>query len=114
MKTASLIKIQVALYGTSALLAGLQYYLVRSTLLAGGDFETVLHYNALFGADILGNISQLYWLPVSAGLVLVVNALTGFGIRNISKVLPHILATVSLFFSIISCIALVLLLNIVQ
>ena len=76
--------------------------------------QIFLHYNALFGVDLIGSWYKIYYLPVSGLLIIIVNTILGWILYRKSKSIGYIAGGISVFLQIIIFIAsyLLVLLNV--
>lgn len=73
--------------------------------------QLFLHYNVIFGVDLIGEWWQVYYLPAAGLLVLIVNyGLSLFFYRN-DKVLARLLSFFTVFFHTFLLIAVILIVN---
>ena len=50
-----------------------------------------LHYNVLFGVDLIGEWWQVFWLPAGGTIILLVNALLGWAVFRSDRFAPALL-----------------------
>jgi len=70
-----------------------------------------LHYNVIFGVDLVGAWTKLLILPISGFLVILVNFLLALYFFNKDKFLSFILAITALFFEVFLSIGLILIMR---
>lgn len=62
------------------------------------DFPIILHYNAYFGVDIIGNWKEVYYLPTTGTIILIVNALLAlYFFKRKQRIASHILLLAAMF-----------------
>lgn len=59
--------------------------------------QLFLHYTILFGVDLIGPWSKIFYLPISGFVIIMINALIGWIIFKSDKFFAHILNAVALF-----------------
>jgi len=69
------------------------------------DLDIPLHYNIYFGIDDFGSKNNLFFLPIFASLVLIVNFLVSFYFANKEKFLTYFLLGASIFIQILVLLA---------
>ena len=76
--------------------------------------QIFLHYNALFGVDLIGPWYKIYYLPTAGLLIIVVNTILGWILFRRSKSIGYIAGGISVFLQIVILIAsyLLVLLNV--
>jgi len=78
------------------------------TNLQFGQDNYFLHYNVIFGVDLVGSWVKLLFLPISSLLVIILNFSLAFYFFNKDKFLSYILATTVLVFEVFLTIGLML------
>lgn len=73
-----------------------------------------LHYNIYFGIDLTGSWWQLFWLPASGLVIIIINGLMIFKLKKIPKVMQIIIMVATLVMQVMTLLSavLVVLLNI--
>ncbi len=76
--------------------------------------QIFLHYNALFGVDLIGPWYKVFYLPLSGILILLVNVIIGLMLFRKAKAIGYISGAVSLILQVVILIAahLLILLNV--
>ena len=73
--------------------------------------QLFLHYNVVFGVDLIGEWWKIYYLPVAGILVILINYLSGWNFYSQDKLLARILSFFSVFFHVFLLIAIVLIVD---
>ncbi|MFH1286830.1 MAG: hypothetical protein ABII02_03705 [Candidatus Magasanikbacteria bacterium] len=61
------------------------------------DEQIFLHYNILFGVDLVGNAQKIFYLPLLGLCILIFNTLLGWVLFSKDKFAAQALHTVSVF-----------------
>lgn len=69
------------------------------------DQQIFLHYNVLFGVDLIGNWNKMFNLPISGLFILILNATIGWLFFRNDKFISHIFNAIGLITQIIIFIA---------
>lgn len=69
------------------------------------DEQIFLHYNVLFGVDLIGPWSQMFYLPISGIVILILNAVIGWLFFRDDKFVSQVFNAVSVVAQIIILIA---------
>lgn len=104
-------KLIIILLAISGILNILLWLVLIFAVNHGGEFALILHYNVLYGADILGQYYELYSLPIAGLMILVLNGALGYYANKKKKFLINYIllstAVLTQAFLLISGIALV-------
>ena len=73
--------------------------------------QLFLHYNVVFGVDLIGEWWKIYYLPLAGFLVILVNYLLGLHFYRHDKLLSRLLSFFTVFFHVFLLIAIVLIVD---
>lgn len=61
--------------------------------------QIILHYNISFGVNLIGNVGQLYFLPIFGLMIIITNLLLAYLFQKNNKLIAHLLFLGSLVFN---------------
>lgn len=73
--------------------------------------QIFLHYNVVFGVDLIGEWWKIYYLPIAGLLVMIVNYVLGLSFYRNDKLLSRVLSFFVLFFHAFLVMAIVLIVD---
>jgi|SRR3989344_8803564 len=73
--------------------------------------QIFLHYNVVFGVDLIGDWWKIYYLPLVGIIVMLVNYISGLYFYGHDKLLSRVLTFFTVFFHVFLLIAIVLIVD---
>lgn len=99
--------VSVPLLGT--ILAQISMWWVLISNIRSDDGQIFLHYNIIFGVDLVGDWWKIYYLPLTGILVILLNYFFSFMLYSADKFLARLLSAWILFFHLFLMIGTILL-----
>ncbi|HEX9503180.1 MAG TPA: hypothetical protein VF974_02555 [Patescibacteria group bacterium] len=97
-------RITVLSLGISGLL-NIIHWVILYIKIKPSETRLLLHYNVVYGPDFVGSSLYIYWIPLLALILLVVNSIAAAGFYNREKLAAHFISLASIAVQIVFLIA---------
>lgn len=88
-------RINVFSLGLSGLL-NIIHWVILYIKIKPGNVNVLLHYNVVYGPDFVERSLYLYWIPLLALILLIINAIAAFVFYKKEKLAAHFIAIASI------------------